>query len=285
MSRIVDRKAAGAALLALASLAVAAPASAQRPAGEGYAVRLEYEFTVGGARVFRAGGDLRFEGGRYLVDTDFNKEGLAAAFSSTFNGRNRAWGTFGPAGVSPASGWSWIQFKNKVRTWMVGYTGAGSFSEKHDPQLAVKAHKAVTPEQKNGAFDPLTATMTAVFTGASACDRTYPIFDSKRRFDVTLSRLRTETLKPAEVSVARGEAVVCAARMTRIAGYDEEDLRKNAYEKDPPKLWLAAVDGLDRPIPVKMEMATSFGVVHGRLKSVTRRALSPEDRVALGAPR
>ncbi|QQS14313.1 MAG: DUF3108 domain-containing protein [Rhodospirillales bacterium] len=284
---MVDRRSGAVALAALAVFAsfAAAPATAQRPPGEAYAVRLEYEFTVGGARVFRAGGDLRIDGARYLVDTDFNKEGLAAAFSSTFNGRNRAWGTFVPGGVSPASGWSWIQFKSKVRTWLVGYTGAGSFSETHEPQLAVKTHKAVTPEQKNGAFDPLTATLTAVFTGASACDRTYPIFDSKRRFDVTLSRLRTETVKPTEIPAARGEAVVCAARMTRIAGYDDDDLRKNAYEKDPPKLWLATVDGLDRPIPVKMEMATSFGVVHGRLKSVTRRALSPEDRVALGAPR
>jgi hypothetical protein len=269
--------------LTLALSLTAGEAAAQMPAAAagGQVVALEYEFTVGGLRAFRAEGILRLDGARYVVDSKFNKEGLVAAFSSTFNGRNRVWGVTSRNGLGPKGGWSWIQFRSKERTWQVGYRGDGSYGEEHKPPFEPKPHKAVAPAQKRGALDPLTAAVSGALGGGNPCDRVYPIFDSKRRFDVTLRRVSSEALKDGEVNGIAGQAQVCEAVMKRIAGYDEEHMKRDAYEKNPPKLWFIALPGFDRPLPVKMEMATSFGTVLGVLKKHSVRPLTPEDRLAM----
>lgn len=259
------------------------PAIAQTPpsATAGRVVALEYEFTVSGLRAFRAEGLVRLDGDRYVVDGKFSKEGLVSALSATFNGSNRAWGNVGARGLLPTGGWSWIQFRNKVRTWQVGYRGDGTYGEDHKPPFEPKALKTVSPEQKRGAFDPLTAAVSGALAGRDPCDRVYPIFDSKRRFDVALRRLGTEKLKDGEVRGISGEALVCEAVMKRIAGYDDEHMKPDAFEKKSPRLWFASLAGFERPLPVKMEMATSFGMVLGTLKSHTVRPLTAEDRIAM----
>jgi hypothetical protein len=261
----------------------AGPAIAQTPASlaAGRVVVLEYEFAVSGLRAFRAEALVRLDGDRYVVDGKFSKEGIVSALSATFNGTNRAWGSVGPRGLVPLGGWSWIQFRNNVRTWQVGYRGDGTYGEEHKPPFEPKAFKVVSPEQKRGAFDPLTAAVSGALAGPEPCDRVYPIFDSKRRFDVTLRRVGTEKLRDGEVRGVAGEAQVCEAVMKRIAGYDAEHMKQDAYEKKPPRLWFAGLTGFERPLPVKMEMATSFGTVLGTLKSHAVRPLTADDRVAM----
>ena len=266
---------------ALILLGPAGMAAAQTPPATGRVVTLEYEFSVSGLRAFRAEAHLRIDGDRYVVDAKFSKEGIAAALSATFNGSNRAWGTAGPQGLRPQGGWSWIQFRKNTRTWQVTYRGDGTYSEEHKPPFTPKDYKTVTTDQKRGAFDPMTAALSGALGGLAPCDRVYPVFDSKRRFDVTLRRIGSEKLKDGEVNGVTGDAVVCEAVMKRIAGYEEERLKRDAYEKNPPKLWFSALDGFERPFPVKMEMATSFGTVLGRLKTYTVRPMTREDRLAM----
>jgi hypothetical protein len=279
-------------LLVLASASAGVPASAwaqapqpapsAAPAATAQVVDLEYVFTVSGLRAFRATGTLRLDGDRYLVDTKFNKEGIVSALSATFNGQNRVWGRLGGNGLHPVSGWSWIQFKKRIRTWQVTYRGDGTYGEEHKPPFQPKSYKTVSPDQKRGALDPLTAAVSGALSGSGPCNRVYPIFDSKRRFDVTLRRTGTEPLKDGDVRGVSGTAVVCEAVMKRIAGYEEERLKQDAYEKEPPRLWFATIDRLPRMLPVKMEMATSFGTLEGKLASYSVRPLTAEDRQAMG---
>jgi hypothetical protein len=267
------------AALCLAILLGGGTAAAQSPGGR--LVTLDYEFTVSGLRAFRAEAHLRLDGERYMIDARFNKEGLVSVLSATFNGSNRAWGHAGPAGLRPEGGRSWIQYRDHVRTWEVSYRGDGTYGEEHQPPLLPKAGREVSPEQRRGAFDPLTAAVSGALVGPGPCDHVYAVFDSKRRFDVTLRRLGTEKLKDGEIRGVAGEALVCAAVMKRIAGYDQEHLKEDAYEKDPPRLWFATLEGFDRPLPVKMEMATSFGTVRGKLKRHSVGPLTAEDRAAM----
>lgn len=271
------------AILLLAPVAGRAqgPASAPPPTpAAGRVVQLEYAFTVSGLDAFRAGATLRLDGERYVVDASFNKLGIVAALTSTFNGRNRAWGTSGPQGLQPQGGWSWIQFGDSVRTWQVGYRGDGTYGEEHIPPFTPDPTRPVSAEHKRGAFDPLTAALLGALSGGEPCERVYPVFDSKRRFDVALRRIGTEMLGAREIPQVRGEALVCEAVMKRIAGYASDRLKPDAYERRPPRLWFAPLDGYERPIPVKMEMATSFGTVLGKLKSYKVRTMTAEDRRA-----
>lgn len=247
-------------------------------------VSLEYEFTIGGLRAFRAEATLRLDGDRYMVDGRFSKEGVVAALSATFNGQNRVWGRAGPAGIRPLTGWSLIQFRDDVRTWQVTYRGDGTYGEAHAPAFTPEPDRIVSAGQKRGAVDPLTAAVAGALTGAGPCDRVYAIFDSKRRFDVTLRRVGTEPLGKGELPDITGEAVVCEAVMKRIAGYNPERMKQDAYERQPPRLWFATIPGFERLLPVRMEMPTSFGTVHGRLTRHTVRPMTPEDRLATSLP-
>jgi hypothetical protein len=249
-----------------------------------HVVSLEYEFTVAGLRAFRAEATLRLDGNRYMVDGRFSKEGIVAALSATFNGQNRVWGRTGPAGIRPLTGWSLIQFRDDVRTWQVTYRGDGTYGETHAPPFTPEPDRIVSAGQKMGAFDPLTAAVAGALTGAGPCDRVYAIFDSKRRFDVTLRRLGTEPLVTGELPGITGEAVVCEAVMKRIAGYNPERMRQDAYEREPPRLWFATIPGFERLLPVRMEMPTSFGTVHGRLTRHAVRPMAAEDRLATSVP-
>ncbi len=265
----------------LAGLGGTAALAQTPPSPTGRVVTLEYEFTVSGLRAFRAEAVMRTEGSRYVIDSKFSKEGIAAALTATFNGSNRAWGQATAHGLRPQGGWSWIQFRSATRTWQVSYRGDGTYGEEHKPPFTPKSYKTVSPDQKRGAFDPLTAAISGALAGHDPCDRVYPVFDSKRRFDVTLRRINGEKLGDGEVKGAVGNATVCEAVMKRIAGYEEERLKQDAYEKNPPKLWFSALDGFERLLPVKMEMSTSFGTVMGRLKSYAARPMTDEDRRAM----
>lgn len=266
-------------LSGIGSGATVAQTAPPKPAGQ--VVELEYVFTVSGLRAFRAEATLRLDGDHYMMDAKFSKEGIVSALSATFNGQNRVWGSTSAQGLRPTSGWSWIQFRKHIRTWQVRYRGDGTYGEEHKPPFTPKSYKEVSADQKRGALDPLTAAVSGALSGSGPCDRVYPIFDSKRRFDVTLRRIGTEQLKDGEIRGVSGEAQVCEATMKRIAGYEEEKLKQDAYEREPPKLWFAILDKLPRPLPVRMEMATSFGTVEGKLNSFRVRPMTADERLAM----
>lgn len=273
-----------AALALLASLALADPAAAQNAAAPGpdqpRAIDLTYEFTVGGLRAFRAKGTIRLDGDAYAVESDFRKEGLVAAFSATFNGRNEVRGRTSGGALVPASGLSWIETRS-VRTWLATYRGDGTFGERHDPVMQVRPERMVTPDQRRGALDPLNSAVAGYLAGASPCDRTYPVFDSRRRFDVTIQGAGSARLAPGEVPGAQGEALVCRGYIRKIAGYSRDSMSETEDNKNPPRLWFAKLDGSGRWLPVKMEMKTSFGDLLGKLTKIEVRALTDAERAAM----
>jgi hypothetical protein len=80
----------------------------------------------------------------------------------------------------------------------------------------------VTEADRKGIVDPLTAMLirmegTGDMVAADACNRTLPIFDGRRRFDLALSFKRIDQVK-ADKGYA-GPAVVCAVALHAIAGH------------------------------------------------------------------
>lgn len=80
----------------------------------------------------------------------------------------------------------------------------------------------VTEADRKGIVDPLTAMLirmegTGDMVAADACNRTLPIFDGRRRFDLALSFKRIDQVK-ADKGYA-GPAVVCAVALHAISGH------------------------------------------------------------------
>jgi hypothetical protein len=206
--------------MALVAALAAVPAAWAQAPGEGKAVEIEFEFSVGMlGTAFGGVSTVRLAGDRYLVDSRFYKLGLAKALTASFTGSNRAWGSLATSKAAPSAGWSWIEYKGATRTWQVDYIG-DPFREAHAPPFTPKPDKLVTAEQKRGAVDPLNAGVLAILANGSSCNQTLPVFDSKRRFDVIIAPAGQGRLKPSEIPGAEGDAQICSVVTRPIAGYE-----------------------------------------------------------------
>jgi hypothetical protein len=80
----------------------------------------------------------------------------------------------------------------------------------------------VSDAQKKNIVDPLTALLVPAATGGdglsqAACDRTLPVFDGRRRYDLKLAFKRMDKVK-SEKGYA-GPVVVCAMKFSPVAGH------------------------------------------------------------------
>lgn len=93
------------------------------------------------------------------------------------------------------------------------------------------------------------------------------IFDGKRVFDLSLTRLRTENLTASRYSNYDGPAVICSIEILPVAGFREKKrgyfaLQQQAKENGQlPKIWLGQLNGYPTPLPVKMLIKSNYGSV------------------------
>lgn len=119
---------------------------------------------------------------------------------------------------------------------------------------------ALTDEHQRGIVDPLTALLLPLSggVGPTACARTLPIFDGRRRFDLKLAFRRLETVK-ADRGYA-GPAVVCVATFLPIAGHRPSSpiVRFLANDRDI-EIVLAPLAGLSLLAPYRVTVAALLG--------------------------
>lgn len=258
-------------------LTLGTPGAAQ----EARQVDISYEITFAGLSGFRIDLTARFNGANYDVETRTFKEGLLRAVTIHYDGRNRAWGGFTAAGARPSAGSLSIIVGDKPRTWIAQYAG-NTMSESHNPEWKPTPQQSISDEQKRGSLDPLSAALSVGFAGDGACDRTIPSNDGKRRIDVILKKVGTESGATSDVPGVQGDLLVCEIYTKRVAGEFYDAPKEAETERERPiKIWLARMDQTQIRYPVKMEAHTGFGTLRGRTLSFRERPLTPEESQAM----
>jgi hypothetical protein len=121
----------------------------------------------------------------------------------------------------------------------------------------------VTEEHRKGIIDPLTALLVQVggtgdVVAAEACQRTLPIFDGRRRFDLTLSFKRIDKVK-ADKGYA-GPAAVCGVAFKPLAGHRPDSaLVKYLSGGRDIELTLAPIAGTRVLAPFRLSIANMLG--------------------------
>ncbi len=110
-----------------------------------------------------------------------------------------------------------------------------------------------------------------------ACEKEYPVFDGKRRYDIVLSNPITETLKKNRYSIFSGEAVKCTLVVKEIDGFKakkksgwgnvSEGKRDETGQK--PMIWLARLSNDSAVKIVRIQLKTDFGTVIAHLGAGT----------------
>ena len=112
--------------------------------------------------------------------------------------------------------------------------------------------------------DPISALLLPT-TNASPCNRTLPLFDGRRRYDLHLtpdtrpgSRDGMTEMSGPEGSYS-GPVLRCNVKMIPVAGYERKTLIKLLERDDSIKVWLAPVDDGRFWVPVRLTLRTPFG--------------------------
>ena len=137
------------------------------------------------------------------------------------------------------------------------YGPGGTLKEQHTPEWKPFPTQVIPDDKRLGSLDPLTSVLFTGMAGDSACDRTVPSNDGKRRVDIILKKVGSEPAAATGVPGARGDALICEIYTKRIAGefYDQQSEAETERER-PMKIWLARMDESPFRYPIKLEART-----------------------------
>lgn len=259
----------------------AAQSAAQSATSAARQVDIAYEITFAGLSGFRIDLTAKFNGSSYDIETRTFKEGILRAVTMHYDGRNRAWGGFSPQGAQPTAGSLSIVVGDKPRTWVAQYAG-GTVQEQHNPEYKPSPQNTISEEQRRGSLDPLSAGLSVGMAGDAACDRTVPINDGKRRIDVIIRKVGTESAARSGIPGAQGDVLVCEIFTRRVAGEFESAPKEAETERERPmRIWLAHMDQSPMRYPAKLEAQTGFGTIRGRILSFRERPMTPDESQAM----
>lgn len=260
-----------AALLGGAVLLTASQAGAAEP------VRLGYAIYAGGFHVLDASIvlDLGREG--YTVEVNAQTQGILGTFFP-WQTLARSDGRIRSGEAEPRTHRQTGTWRGKDRAVSLYYDGSGSVLAEVRPPDDPAEREPVPPEMVPGTTDPLSAVLSvagAVAVGRG-CSETVPVFDGRRRYDLTFQEMGSRTLAPSKYSVFSGAAVQCQVTSKVLAGNWKKDggLATDEEKKKPVALMLArVVEGMP-PVPVRLEGESRFGEVVMHLTSAEPVAAS-----------
>jgi len=225
-----------------------------------------YEITFVGMAGFRVDFTARITGNRYDIESHVYKEGILKALTMQYEGRNRAWGGFVPQGMQPSSGSLALVVGGQPRTWLAEYGPGGMVRQTFNPEWKPAPKQVIPDDKRLASLDPLSAAISVGAAGDAACDRTVASNDGKRRIDIILKKVATESPQTAGVPEAKGDLLICDIYTKRIAGEFEDAPQEAETDRERPmRLWLARMDDTPMRYPAKLEAKTFFGTIRGRL--------------------
>ncbi|WP_247872291.1 DUF3108 domain-containing protein [Azospirillum sp. TSO35-2] len=260
----------GGALAAMTAPAMAAPVTAT------------YRVFVGGVTVLDVDTTLDLTGDRYRI--------TVSAVTGGYLGRLFSWRTESQSdgarsadALRPAHHQQTSVFRDEPRNVTLSYDGQGDVTASVTPPPEQDDREPVPPDLRRGTLDPLTAVLglLAGVGRGEGCERTLPVYDGRRRYDMVFSEVGRRIVDQSRFSVFAGVALQCRVSYRPVAGYPRSASsgrfwqRNDRAERPPVDLWLAPVAAGAPPLPVRLETESDFGSVVLHLTGVTPPAAAP----------
>jgi hypothetical protein len=239
--------------------------------GTALADALKYDIYAGGLKVMQAKMDLGLDEKSYEISL--------ATQTQNFIGKLFPWkGTYSTLGHIGAGGNPVPSLAKSESIWRdnasrktMEYDGTGKLKK-----LTNVSNGKTTEKTDTAAY--LSADAVDLMTGLAMvmkntektgkCAGSFPIFDGKRRFDLTFQDAGMDKLKKTTYSAFSGDALRCVIKVVPVRGFRKKDLNRgwlavqNHTEErgKPVTLWLAKLAN-GRVAGVRMEIASNFGTV------------------------
>jgi len=178
--------------------------------------------------------------------------------------------------LNPQEFYTRDEWGQKPKITKLHFDGIGNVTPEFDPPNHDENREVVTRDQRVHSLDPVTALLQMVAHVAieHTCTILVPIFDGKRRFDITGRDEGYDMIQGDDYGVYTGKARLCGTDFKMISGEwkDREHARfwqKTETEsgREPFHIWMASpANGLPE-IPVRLESGSIAGLVVGHLSS------------------
>ena len=236
-------------------------------AGPASTLDLAYDLYVGGISLGKVGMSARFQGEDYKAISTLETKGIVNAFWQAKIEASSS-GLLNKGRVQPSLYDSFSQNRSTPRRHAtMTFTPDGLQNLTSDPPYG-ENHYPVSEAQRRQTLDPLSA---AVFLTASSiakegkpCDAKAPIFDGRRRYDVSFNYVK-KTDVHMDNGLYNGAALVCEIHYNQIAGYQQSVIDQN---KHFPKMyaWVVPTRSSIDPnrtymIPIRVWAETDYGIV------------------------
>ena len=192
-------------------------------------------------------------------------------------------GTVAPKSFHPALYDSFYTGRSdKKQEVSLTYDGNGPTRLYANPPYPTTGYE-VPPDQQKNTFDPLSAITYFVSgvhmtTPENPCGVTLPVFDGRRRYDVSFEKVRDITVA-MDNGLYKGKAVLCQMHYKQISGYKPHVLKDGA--KFPViNAWVttmpSAVTGRPYVIPLRVWADTEYGVIAAVTSKLTIDGMTPK---------
>lgn len=237
---------------------------------------LSYEIYAGGFQALK--GDLNFDkkSGKYDIQMDVVTQNFIGKLFP-WSGHYESTGSVSSGNLSPTLHQSKSIWKSSTKIMKMEYSGGKLVKSTTEQNGATTVADSFTSEMTSGTVDMLTATlmMLNAVDAHDACKGSFPVFDGKRRFNITLNDGGTATINKSKYSIFEGEAMRCTLKVEPVAGFKKKDMKRGwmavqahteAHAK-PPTIWFARLEPNGPMLPVRMEINSDYGAVIAHLKS------------------
>jgi hypothetical protein len=229
---------------------------------------LSYELYVGGIPLGKVAMSARFEGSDYKAISSLETKGIVNAFWQA-KIETASSGSAAKDKLRPSLYDSFSQNRSVQRQHAtLSFGSEGPLSVSSDPPYRDNKYP-VSEEQKKGTLDPLSAAVYLTSGIAAAdrgkpCDATAPVFDGRRRYNVTSTFLKNTGVH-MDNGLYSGPAMLCQIHYNEIAGYKQSVIEQS---RKLPKMyaWVVSVQSSTDPdrrylIPIRVWAETEYGVV------------------------
>jgi hypothetical protein len=229
--------------------------------------RVEADFTIYVGGFLFAQGNLvaTIAGPNYRLKTILSTAGLPRAFYEA-EFKLASEGRLEDARVRPVVYNSDSWDKSSARKVTLSYNGDGMPSLKATPPYKPGDLDDVMPYQQVGTQDPVSAALVPVVGGGNPCERSIPVFDGRRRYDLKLSYAGDVKMTPRGLG-APVTAIACNIRYVPVAPIERKKFTEMLRQNDGMKVWLAPFDGGRVYMPVRFQLRTPLG---GAVLELTR---------------
>jgi hypothetical protein len=226
-------------------------------------VKARYEITIAGFRIGIAGLEGRFSDEAYEAGVSVKLSGIAKMMAAG-QGSVESDGKLQNGKAFPSSYRLNLDAGDKREDVSMDFAGVSVKSLSAEPQRPTpQGTIPVLGSHKANVLDPLSA---GVFTSSElsdkmmsdACNKVFPIFDGRQRYDMSFTYDRKE---PIRAIGYRGEALICKARYTPISGHvaGRADVTWLANNRNM-EVWLVPVKNTKTFLPARIKIDTQMGM-------------------------